>query len=242
MICNLIKLKPRKEPDFHYEVIRTNRKKSATIKVEEGKVQVIIPKSLSQNRLKLLLKEKTPWIRNKLREYSLVQPVKPKEYVSGESFTYLGRNYRLKLTESNSDCIKLKGGQFVLGVKAKLSDEEKAGFVRVSLLTWYFTHAKERLEEKTRRYAKLVGVEPRSVQVKSYKSRWGSCSPKGDISYNWKIIIAPHRVVDYVVVHELCHILHHDHSELFWKSVERFFPDYSECREWLKVNGSKLMI
>ena len=242
MIRNLIKSKPRTEPNFPYEVIRTKRKKSATIKVEEGKVQVIIPESLSSKRLELLLKEKTSWIRNKLREYSQIQQIKPKEYVSGECFSYLGRNYRLKLTGTDSGEVKLKGGQFVLGVDAKLSGDEKTGFIRESLLEWYFTHAKERLKEKTERYAKLIGVEPNSVIVKSYKSRWGSCSSKGDISYNWKIIIAPHRIVDYVVVHELCHMLHHNHSDKFWKSVERFLPDYRECREWLKYNGMILTI
>jgi predicted metal-dependent hydrolase len=242
VIRHLIKAKPRKEPDFPYEVIRTDRKKSATIKVEEGKVLVVIPKSLSPKRLEILLHEKTPWIHKKLHEYSLVEPVKPKEYVSGECFTYLGRNYRLKLTGNDSGDVKLKGGQFVLGVDAKLSGDEKTGFVRDSLLEWYFTHAKEKLEEKTRRYAKVIGVEPKSVMVKSYKSRWGSCSSKGDISYNWKIIIAPHRVVDYVVIHELSHMLHHNHSDQFWQSVQRFIPDYQEYREWLKLNGSKLIV
>ena len=242
MIRNLIKSKPRTEPNFPYEVIRTKRKKSATIKVEEGKVQVIIPESLSPKRLEFLLREKTPWIHKKLHEYSQIQPVKAKEYISGECFTYLGRNYRLKLTGYDSGEVKLNGGQFVLGGDARLSGDEKTGFVRDSLLEWYFTHAKEKLGEKTRRYAKLIGVEPKSVMVKSYKSRWGSCSSKGDITYNWKIIIAPHRIVDYVVVHELCHMLHHNHSDQFWKSVERFFPDYEECREWLKLNGSRLTI
>lgn len=242
MIRHLMKSKPSTKLDFPYDVIRTDRKKSATIKVEEGKVQVIIPKYLSPQRLELLMKEKTPWIRKKLHEYSQVEPVKPKEYVSGESFTYLGRNYRLKLTESDADEIKLKGGQFVLGANGNLSDEEKSVVVRDLLLEWYFIHARQRLEEKTRRYANLIGVEPKSVQIKSYKSRWGSCSSKGDISYNWKIIIAPHRIVDYVVVHELCHMLHHDHSDLFWKSVEGFFPDYQQCREWLKMNGASLII
>ena len=234
--------KQRTEPDFPYEVIRTNRKKSASIKIEEGKVKVIIPKTLSQKRLEQLVKEKTPWVRKKLREYAEYQPVKPKEYVSGECFTYLGRNYRLKLVSGDSEQVKLKQGQFVLGVNKDLSSDKLAGLVRDSLLEWYFTHAKERLIEKTQRYAKIIGIEPTSVMVKSYRSRWGSCSSKGEISYNWKIIIAPHHIVDYVVVHELCHLKHHDHSPAFWKSVEQVIPDYRECREWLKVNGLKLEI
>jgi predicted metal-dependent hydrolase len=80
------------------------------------------------------------------------------------------------------------------------------------------------------------GVNPASVTVKNYKSRWGSCSTKGDISYNWRIILAPHSIVDYVVVHELCHMLEHNHSSKYWKHVERHVPNWRECREWLKHN------
>ena len=73
-----------------------------------------------------------------------------------------------------------------------------------------------------------------------FKSRWGSCNVKGEIQFHWKVIMAPHRIVEYVAVHELCHLKHHDHSPAFWKSVERIVPDYAECRSWLKEFGSGL--
>jgi len=230
-----MKTKINSELDFPYEVIRTNRKKSASIKVLHGKVQFIIPKHLSQKRLELLIQKKTPWVIKKLHDLSQVEPVKPKEYVNGECFTYLGRNYRLRLDNKESNKLKLTGGKFVLG-------DENTEFVRNSLIEWYLYHAKERLEEKTYRYAKLIGVNPKSVKVKSYKSRWGSCSVHGDITYNWKIIIAPHRIVDYVVVHELCHLLHHNHSGKFWKSVECVIPEWNECRTWLRDFGNTLVV
>ena len=79
-------------------------------------------------------------------------------------------------------------------------------------------------------------------KIKNYKARWGSCSAKGDIGYNWKIVIAPRKIVDYVVFHELSHLLQHDHSERFWGQVEKYVPDYRECRSWLKKNGPGLFI
>ena len=85
-----------------------------------------------------------------------------------------------------------------------------------------------------------MNVKYNSVGIKNYKSRWGSCTAEGDITFNWKVIMAPNRIVDYVVVHELCHLIHHDHSPKFWREVERFMPDYLECKEWLKHNGSFL--
>ena len=229
------------EVDGHpLEVVRTNRRKSASIKIENGQVKVIIPKTLSNKALNQLIQKKTPWIRKKLKEHSEITPMKPKEYVSGESFAYLGKNYRLKLTGNDSGEVKLKGGQLVLGVDKSLAEDDWRGFVRDRLVDWYISHAESRLREKTARYAKILGVKPQSITVKDYKSRWGSCSSKGDISYNWKIIIAPHHIVDYVVVHELCHLIHHNHSPEYWKVVEKVVPDYKDCREWLKENGTKL--
>jgi predicted metal-dependent hydrolase len=80
------------------------------------------------------------------------------------------------------------------------------------------------------------------VGVKEYKARWGSCSSSGDVTYNWRIIMAPHHIVDYIVVHELCHLLEHNHGPKYWKHVKSVVPDYKECREWLKVNGEGLRI
>lgn len=85
-----------------------------------------------------------------------------------------------------------------------------------------------------------VQVEDGSVGVKTFKSRWGSCTVKDEILFNWKVIQAPQRVVDYVVTHELCHLKHHDHSAAFWHSVERVMPDYLACKDWLKHLGPQL--
>jgi predicted metal-dependent hydrolase len=84
--------------------------------------------------------------------------------------------------------------------------------------------------------------KPKSVGIKSYKARWGSCSSKEKVDFNWKIIMASNRIVDYVVAHELCHLKHHDHSPKFWKAVEKLIPDYAICKEWLKDNAKRLEI
>ncbi len=224
------------DTDFPLKVERTDRKKTASIKVEDGKVRVLIPRTLSPTRLEDLIRKKTPWIRRQLKIQADQKLVKLKEYVSGESFTYLGRNYRLKLINDPSKEVKLIGGKFVYGTASNLTENEKKAKTQKALHDWYVKHARERLAEKTERYAKLLGVYPSSIKVRSFKSRWGSCSINGEITYNWKIIIAPHHIVDYVVVHELCHILYQNHSESFWGALERIIPDYKECRTWLMKN------
>ncbi len=113
---------------------------------------------------------------------------------------------------------------------------------RNALLRWYKRKAQGKIRDKVERYAKVVGVKPEVIGIKSFKSRWGSCSPRGDLDFNWLVVLAPNRIVDYVVVHELCHLIHHDHSPKFWKEVERVMPDYKGCKEWLKVNGHSLVV
>ena len=226
------------DKDLSIEVVRTKRRKTASIKVVDGAVQAIVPERLSDGRIEALIQKRTSWIRKKLREQSQIVTPKPKEYVSGESFTYLGRNYRLKVLTGTGKEVKLKGGYLEVGLPKKPKD----GDIRSALVEWYEQHALDRLTEKTNRYAGIMGVSPNSISVRDYKARWGSCSSKGEISYNWRIIIAPHHIVDYVVVHELCHLKHPNHSPEYWKSVKREVSDYEVCRHWLKDHGSSLVI
>ncbi|SVE59279.1 uncharacterized protein METZ01_LOCUS512133, partial [marine metagenome] len=220
---------------FPVEVVRTDRKRSASIYLEGDLVKVRVPKTLSDTRIRDLINKRTPWIKKKLKEWSEKPVSKPKEYVSGETFPYLGRNYRLKVISGNTPSIKLKNGY--LQTIVEKTDKNPQATIRSLLEDWYRSHAELRLAEKTKRWAKIVGVAPRSVSIKNYKSRWGSCAINGDIAYNWRVILAPHRIVDYVVIHELCHLLEHSHSPKYWKHVEKYFPDWKDCRGWLRNNS-----
>lgn len=231
-------MNPEFDKDLAIEVVRTNRKKTASIKIIDGSVQVIVPQKLSNTRVEELIRKRTPWIRQKLRQQSETVIPKPKEYVSGENFTYLGRNYRLKLLTGGLREVKLREGYLELAVSKRTTGKD----IRNALVDWYEEHARERLTEKTAQYSETMGVSYNSIVVKNYKSRWGSCSSKGDISYNWRIIIAPHHIVNYVVVHELCHLKHPNHSPAYWNSVKRVIPDYKEYRQWLKKHVRELQI
>jgi len=221
---------------FITEVIRTNRIKSATIKVEDGIVSVVVPKQTTGDRIDRLLSDKQGWIKDKIRHDRAALPATQKSYVSGEAFSYLGRNYRLKINHGSYVPVKLIHGQLVTTMPEGFNHY----MVRNTLVRWYKYHAEIKFKEKVKRYSEIIGVEPAGVAIKTFKARWGSCSVEGKIEFNWKVIMAPNRVMDYVVVHELSHLKQHDHSPLFWKEVERVLPDYSECKEWLKVNSLKL--
>ena len=228
--------------DFPVEIIRTERSKSASIEIEDDIVKVVVPKTLSDQRIEDLIDNRTAWIRQKLKIHIETIRPKPKEYVNGESFTYLGRNYRLKCIRGATGQVKLKNGYLNVPIAEGVSESDLGRPVRQSLYQWYQTRALEKLKDKTKRYASILGVKPQSVDVKEYKARWGSCSSSGDVTYNWRIIIAPHQIVDYIVVHELCHLLEHNHGPKYWKHVQSVIPQYRNHKEWLKVNGDGLQV
>jgi len=212
--------------DFEVEVKRTNRRKTATLKIHEGVVQVIVPQRLPQQAIDDLIQKKADWIRKKLMIQQSVPTYKPKEFVSGESFSYLGRNYRLKVLTGDQQQTTLKHGYLQVTVRPNQKSDQS--LIRKLLQNWYITHAVEKLEQPSR------------IRVKEFKSRWGSCSSRGEISYNWRIIMAPNPIVDYVVVHELCHLVHQDHSKQYWNKVRSIMPDCQSKRDWLKTNSSLL--
>lgn len=225
---------------FQVEVIRTNRKRSASISLSDEMVKVTVPSTLSENRIRDLVSKQTPWIQQKLQEQSDRPNLTPREYVSGETLAYLGKNYKLKVLKGKSPTIKMHLGYLEVTVPEDAADPKTS--IRLLLTDWYKSNAEKRLIEKTKRFSKIIGVRPNSVCVKDYKSRWGSCSASGDISYNWRIVMASHRIVDYVVVHELCHLIEHNHAARYWRLVGNVISDYKDCREWLKDNGFKLCL
>lgn len=225
---------------YQVHVKRTTRRKSASLKVNDGVVTVVVPKSLELERIERIVADKHTWILGKLALYANThQPASEKQYVSGESFPYLGRNYRLKVLQGELTAPKLLHGRITVTVP---EPETQRHYIRRALLNWYQRQAQKKVREKVERYAPIVGVETGVIRIKEFKSRWGSCTPYGDLEFNWIIMLAPNRIVDYVVIHELCHLLHHDHSFKFWREVERVMPDYQEHKQWLKENSHKLVV
>ncbi len=228
--------------DFPFQIVRSKRRKTLTIQVMGDNVKVLAPKQAAEQRILDVIRQKQVWIKDKLRLHAKFAPAKPKEYINGENFSYLGKDYKLKLMSQGPQEVQLQDGYLQLGLKKGLSDIQKPEYIRKQLLSWYRQNAKECLLEKTEYYAKILNVQPKSVSVHQYKGRWGSCSQDKDIKYNWRIIIAPHPIVDYVVAHELCHILEPNHSPAFWKCVEGVLVDYRERKKWLKLHGLYLVV
>ena len=208
---------------FTVKVIYRARTKSAEITIEDEVVNVIVPNSLTETQIRRLITKRLAWIKKTLVAQAKTGKPKVVEYVNGESFPYLGKNYRLKIVKGEELAAKLKSGY--LWVTASNTEG-----IKEAIKQWYFKLAEKRLIEKTDRFSKILGVSPRSVSIKDFKTKWGSCSKDGDIAYNWKIIMTSNNLVDYVVIHELCHLKELNHSARFWKLLDRHKPDWRECK------------
>ncbi len=228
-----------------YEIIRSNRKTlGLEVSLEEG-IKVRAPKRLKQARIAELVRQKAPWILKKQSEFADVKPSPtPKKFVGGEKLPYLGRRYRIKVKniEGKDVSVKLYQGKFWIEVGVEISEDDRREAIRAKLILWYREQALDKLAERVERYQNRIGQEPNSIKVKEQKKRWGSCSSLGNLNFNWRIIMAPISVIDYIVVHELAHLKHLNHSKDFWQLVEAIVPSYKEKQEWLRVNRKRLVV
>lgn len=220
------------------------RKKTVAVAVEpDGAVCVTAPMATPPAELDAIVHRKASWILERRRRQAGLEPAAARrEAVSGEGFLYLGRHYRLRVLPVDGDPapVRLERGWLVAEVEAGLAETERAARVRDGLVAWYREHASRRLAERVRAWAPVVGVEPAGVLVREPRKRWASCDARGNLRFNWRIIQAPRRLVDYVVVHELAHLIHPDHGREFWALLGRAMPDYEERREALRRLGRRL--
>ena len=186
------------------------------------------------------MEKKKRWIKQKLAIQNDALKVQPKQFINGELFCYLGENYPLKVESGSYPDLKFQQEKLIAYVRDISANNAPA--IKQMLIKWYQQKAEIILQERTKKYSEVIGVTPSKITIKTFKARWGSCSIRREIQYNWKIIMAPKHIIDYLVVHELCHIRHHNHSPLYWKTVAKYHPEYKECKIWLKNNASLLDI
>ena len=204
------------------------------IQVKDGLVEVRAPFKIEQKEIDSFVLQKMGWIKKKLSLQKSIKKLIRKKFKNEENFQFLGKDLKLKITinENKKSYIDDKFIYLVLN-NNKENFKEK---IKEKLETLFRETAKDVFKNKTLNEAKKIKVTPKKIIVRSYKRRWGSCSHKKDISYNWKLIMAPEKIIRYVVIHELCHLVHFNHSRDFWKSVEKIIPDYKSSKEWLKLN------
>ncbi|MFC1791049.1 M48 family metallopeptidase [Gemmatimonadota bacterium] len=220
--------------DLVFELRRSARRKTLEIIIDRGgELVVAAPEDTAEEAIRRFIHKKRFRVYTKLAEKEKLRPTRgPKEYVSGESFHYLGRTYRLLLVDDQDAPMKLLGGRFRL-----LRSDAAGGKKR--FIHWYTDHARPWLTERMKPWAERVGVSPGTVEVRPLGHRWASCSPNGRVNFHWATIQLPPSIIDYLIVHELVHLHEHDHTPGFWKRVERAMPDFASRKQWLAENGAE---
>jgi hypothetical protein len=206
------------------------------VKSETG-LTVVIPKSYNARYIPDLLEAKRGWILSKLAKYGRLRPYRTEnELKSGDTITYLGQHLEVVVQPNHG------GGDSVRRERNKLVVALKAENGRLDLVVerWHRMQAAHLIRRKVERASAHLGFTYNRVVIRGQKTRWGSCSHKGNLSFNWKLIMAPEPVIDYVIIHELAHLKEMNHTERFWGLVAEHCPQWREHRKWLRDHGAEL--
>jgi predicted metal-dependent hydrolase len=230
---------------IQYNIKKGNRKKTVAVHINPmATITVFSPRHLDDEKIRMIVQKKARWILEKQKQVeSNRYSNSMKEFVSGESFPYLGKLYRLKVMKTAEDTIRkcrLVNGRFLVEINGNHETEVNRTVVKKVLVDWYLERAETKIKERVDRFSQQIGKTPLSIKIKNQERRWGSCSRNGSIRFNWKVIMAPISVMDYVIVHELCHLIHPHHSTQFWQKVQSIIPGYRRRRDWLKANSLQM--
>lgn len=228
--------------EIAYSLIQSRRKTIAIFVEPDQKVLVKAPIQASKEEIHRIVEKKAAWIAAKREEIAKYQP-KHQELITGRQLWYQGKTYSLQiLTEADGERAKQDRQSELSGDKIIVySNQGQEAEIRQSLMQWYYREAGQWISQRVEYYNNSLKETINRICIKDQKSRWGSCSSKRNLNFNWRIILAPPEVADYVVVHEMCHLRHLNHSAQFWSEVAAILPDYKERRQWLREHGQELM-
>jgi predicted metal-dependent hydrolase len=223
-----------------YHIIKTRRVKTSEIIVDADTITVRAPYDKDETEIQKLVLGKARWILKKQKEYRETTPdiTKP-SFKENTTLPYLGNNYSLMINKNQArNSIEIVNGKFIVGVKsAKVSNN----VLKKLYENWITEKAQDIFEDKVKKYSKKLGVRVKQVTIKNLKNRWGSLTKCGTINLNVNLVKAHEEVIDYIVIHELCHMKIKGHSHHYWDMLHKFMPNYYDKVEWLKVNGSTLL-
>ena len=225
-----------------YEVVRsTRRRKTIEVTVDApGVVTVAAPADTPHEHIEATVRRRAGWIIKHDGEAAAALP--PRRFVSGESLPYLGRSVPLTVhpVDGKKVDIRFHHWQFDVGVPGLLEGDERGEVVRTAFEDWYRDRAALTLPPRVERVASLLGVRPTRILVRGQRKRWASCAPDGTLRFNWRAVMAPPALVDYIVAHELAHLRVRGHGPEYWAVVAQAVPDYRRRREQLRKVGARL--
>ncbi|MCA1032554.1 M48 family metallopeptidase [Bacillus timonensis] len=226
---------------IRFEVKYKNRTSTSIAIDHYGNIEVSAPKGTPDDRVLQLLEDKWALILEKVnetKERTLGQ--QKKVYDHGETFLYLGKTYPIQIVQdgtNNQDYVLFEEEKLYIYVK-QLEDDK----VKQALKRFYYQQCKALVERSIKFYQPNFKVKPRGVRINDSSTTWGTCDSNLQLTFNWKLAMAPIEVIDYVVVHEMCHMVHLNHDRSFWRLVGKIMPDYKEKESWLALSSWKMTV
>jgi hypothetical protein len=221
-----------------YVVKRSYRANFARLEVRpQSGLAVVVPRSYDVSRIPELLNEKRRWILDKLAKLGHINlPSAGAGIKSGDTIPYLGRNLRVvrRKNSRGNDSIQVEGKRLVVSLNST------GVSLRLILESWYSREAEKLIRKRVDELSRKVGVKYGRLTIRGAKTHWGSCSQKGNLNFNWKLLMVPEPIIDYVIIHELAHLKEMNHSKKFWHLVSQHCPHWQKHRKWLKAHEAKL--
>lgn len=222
---------------FEVTVVRSPRRRTLSLQIKDGEAIVRMPKRAPLSYAETFIRNKTGWIQQKLAASPLLIE---RQFESGEMFLFLGQSLELRLHPAQPhDRVEQHADYLMLCQRCSVIDVAKT---QRQITHWYQQQAQPYLLSRTEQLAEKTGLVPSGVVIKTYRARWGSCKHNGEIQLNWKLIMAPPTIIDYVIIHELCHLQQHNHSPAFWQLVHQHDAQFKQHRSWLKTHGHQLTL
>lgn len=219
-----------------YTIQKSSRAKRISLKIDAvNGLQVILPPRAKVD-IDELLREKQRWIQKHLRNFT-----PPRRYVTGEAIPVYGVDHQLEILVTEDAArvsVTKKDGLFIIKLPKGIKPSAHREAVRYALEGWYRREAKRHIPAETARLAKKFGFTYQNITIRGQKTRWGSCSSHGNLNFNWRLIMTPPDAIEYVIIHELCHLKVPDHSAQFWHLVAQFCPNYQDYVELLRTRAN----
>ncbi|GGO75565.1 hypothetical protein GCM10011348_00650 [Marinobacterium nitratireducens] len=221
---------------FDYRVVRSRRRRTAAILIKNDRVEVRVPHWVGNDWIAAFVHERRDWIATRLSRVLLQRELHRPEVRDGGLVPYRGRELRLRLCAGNSSTCRVIDDR----LEVRLSQRIRRSAEQVAdelVRDWLQARAREVLPERLQQLSRETGLVPTGVSVRGFRRRWGSCDNRGGIALNWRLILAEPQAADYVLIHELCHLRHFDHSPRFWQLVGRHCPEHRQWQDYLRERG-----
>lgn len=223
-----------------FHIRRSTKRATVALTIDAGRLVVTAPSATTVDRLNAVVRHKATWVVQHIDKAADVESYpSEREFVTGETVLYVGRQYRLKVIDGN-EAPALRGGWYEVYVPAKLAGAARRGAIRTRLVAALRARAELYLSQRLDDLCKRLRIARPPLIVRDQRKRWGSCDASGTLRINWRIVQASPALIDYVLVHELAHIEHRAHDRAFWRAVEQWLPDYEDRRRRLRSVGASL--